>query len=103
MLNIKKGKTQAKKEREILINRKYTDFIVFISNNPDLNIVELYTVEGLQKEPDCFLILLWIFIKFYVKLSLLIIVMIFLMLIILNAFTQLLNMSLIYFMYALCT
>ena len=38
---------RTRKECEILINRKYTDFIEFISNNPDLNIVEMDTVEGL--------------------------------------------------------
>lgn len=50
---------RTRKEREILINRKYIDFIEFISKNPDLNIVEIDTVEGLQSEPDCFLTLLW--------------------------------------------
>ena len=50
---------RTRKEREILINRKYTDFIDFIYDNPDLNIVEMDTVEGLQKESDCFLTLLW--------------------------------------------
>ena len=57
----KKNSSQrrTRKEREILINRKYTDFIEFISNNPDLNIVEMDTVEGLQTESDCFFTLLW--------------------------------------------
>ena len=41
-----------------MVNRKYTDFIEFISNYPDLNIVEMDTVEGLQTESDCFLTLL---------------------------------------------
>ena len=50
---------RTRKEREILINRKYTDFIEFISNNPDSNIVEMDTVEGLKNENDCFLTLLW--------------------------------------------
>ena len=50
---------RTRKEHEILINRKYTDFIEFISNNPDLNIVEMDTVEGLQTESNCFLTLLW--------------------------------------------
>ncbi len=50
---------RTRKEREILINRKYTDFIEFTTNNPDLNIVEMDTVEGLQEESDCFLTLLW--------------------------------------------
>ena len=50
---------RTRKEREILINRKHTDFIEFTTNNPDLNIVEMDTVEGLKKEGDCFLTLLW--------------------------------------------
>lgn len=49
------NKRRTRKEREILINRKYTDFIKFISNNPDLNIVEMDTVVVLQEETDCFL------------------------------------------------
>ena len=53
------NKRRTRKEREILINRKYTDFIEYTSNNPDLNIVEMDTVEGLQTESDCFLTLLW--------------------------------------------
>ena len=53
------SKRRTRKEREILINRKYIDFIEYTSNNPDLNIVEMDTVEGLQTEPDCFLTLLW--------------------------------------------
>ncbi len=55
----KSNNRRTRKEREILINRKYIDFIEFISKNPDLNIVEMDTVEGLQSEPDCFLTLLW--------------------------------------------
>ena len=50
---------RTRKEREILINRKYVDFIEYTSNNPDLNIVEMDTVEGLKEESDCFLTLLW--------------------------------------------
>ncbi len=53
------NKRRTRKEREILVGRKYTDFIEFISNNPDLNIVEMDTVEGLKEESDCFLTLLW--------------------------------------------
>ena len=53
------NKRRSRKEREILIGRKYTDFIEFTSNNHDLNIVEMDTVEGLQDENDCFLTLLW--------------------------------------------
>ena len=55
--NSKKRRTR--KEREILIGRKYVDFIEYTSNNPDLNIVEMDTVEGLKTESDCFLTLLW--------------------------------------------
>ena len=50
---------RTRKEREILINRKYDDFQKFISNHPDYNIVEMDTVEGLKDENDCFLTLLW--------------------------------------------
>ena len=50
---------RTRKEREILINRKYDDFQKFISNYPDFNIVEMDTVEGLKDENDCFLTLLW--------------------------------------------
>ena len=50
---------RTRKEREILINRKYDDFQRFISNHPDFNIVEMDTVEGLKDENDCFLTLLW--------------------------------------------
>ena len=53
------GNRRTREEREILINRKYTDFVEFTTNNPDLNIVEMDTVEGLQEERDCFLTLLW--------------------------------------------
>lgn len=50
---------RTRKEREILIGRKYEDFIKFTGEHPDLNIVEMDTVEGLQEESDCFLTLLW--------------------------------------------
>ena len=50
---------RTRKEREILINRKYTDFLDYTSKNPYLNIVEMDTVEGLQTESDCFLTLFW--------------------------------------------
>ena len=50
---------RTRKEREILINRKYTDFLDYTSKNPYLNIVEMDTVEGLQTEDDCFLTLFW--------------------------------------------
>ncbi len=50
---------RTRKEREILINRKYNDFLDYTSRNPYLNIVEMDTVEGLQTEEDCFLTLFW--------------------------------------------
>jgi len=53
------NKRRTRKEREILINRKYEDFINYTSIHPDVNIVEMDTVEGLQGEPDCFLTFLW--------------------------------------------
>ncbi len=53
------SKRRTRQEREILIGRTYEDFTNYISNNPDLNIVEMDTVEGLQEESDCFLTLLW--------------------------------------------
>lgn len=52
-------KRRTRKEREILVNRKYNDFISYILENPDLNIVEMDTVCGLQEESDCFLTILW--------------------------------------------
>lgn len=55
--NTKERRTR--KEREILKGRKYTNFIEYILANPDANIVEMDTVEGLQEEGDCFLTLLW--------------------------------------------
>ena len=53
------NKRRTRKEREILINRTYEDFIKYISEHPDVNIVEMDTVVGLQEESDCFLTLLW--------------------------------------------
>lgn len=50
---------KTRKEREILIGRKYEDFTEYTNSNPDLNIVEMDTVVGLQEEADCFLTLLW--------------------------------------------
>lgn len=50
---------RTRKEREILINRTYDNFTNYISKNPDVNIVEMDTVVGLQEENDCFLTLLW--------------------------------------------
>ena len=53
------NKRRTRKEREILIGRTHDEFIKYISNNSDLNIVEMDTVEGLKEESDCFLTLLW--------------------------------------------
>ena len=53
------SKRRTRKEREIRINRTYDDFKEYIFNNPDVNIVEMDTVEGFQSESDCFLTLLW--------------------------------------------
>lgn len=53
------NKRRTRKEREILINRKYDDFTNYISEHPDANIVEMDTVVGLQDESECFLTLLW--------------------------------------------
>ena len=50
---------RTRKEREILLNRKYSDFIEYINDNPELNIVEMDTVKELKDEIDCFLTLLW--------------------------------------------
>ena len=44
----KSNKRRTRKEREILIGRKYADFVNYISNNSDLNIVEMDTVCGLK-------------------------------------------------------
>lgn len=55
----KNNKRRTRQEREIRIGRTYDDFIIYTSNNPDLNIVEMDTVEGLIDESDCFLTLLW--------------------------------------------
>ena len=55
----KNVKRRSRKEREILIGRKYSDFIDYTSKNSDLNIVEMDTVVGLQDKSECFLTLLW--------------------------------------------
>lgn len=53
------NKRRTRKEREILIGRTYDDFINYTSKHPDINIVEMDTVVGLQSESECFLTLLW--------------------------------------------
>ena len=55
----KNKKRRTRQEREILIDRKYEDFIEYISKNPNLNIVEMDTVEGLQSDSKCILTLFW--------------------------------------------
>lgn len=55
----KNNKRRTRQEREILIGRKYDDFIEYTSKNPNLNIVEMDTVEGLQSDYKCILTLFW--------------------------------------------
>lgn len=55
----KNKKRRTRQEREILINRKYDDFIEYTSKNPDFNIVEMDTVEGLKSDSKCILTLFW--------------------------------------------
>lgn len=52
-------KRRTRKELEIRIGRTYSDLCKYSLDNPDLNIVEMDTVIGLQEEADCFLTLLW--------------------------------------------
>lgn len=52
-------KRRTRKEREIRIGRTYEDFKNYVINNPDLNIVEMDTVEGLKEEAQCLLTLYW--------------------------------------------
>lgn len=45
----KKGKIQkVKRENKVRINRKYEDFLDYISKNPDASVVEMDTVEGIK-------------------------------------------------------
>lgn len=55
----KNKKRRTRQEREILIDRKYIDFIEFTSKNPNLNIVEMDTVEGLKTDSKYILTLFW--------------------------------------------
>ena len=55
----KNKKRRTRQEKEILIGRKYDDFMEYISKNPDLNIVEMDTVEGLKTDSKCILTLFW--------------------------------------------
>ena len=43
-----KNKTSYKIDKDCLKNRKYEDYINFINKNPDINIVEMDTVEGVK-------------------------------------------------------
>lgn len=55
----KNRKRRTRQEREILTGRKYDDFIEYINKHPDINIVEMDTVEGLQTDSKCILTLFW--------------------------------------------
>ena len=55
----KNKKRRTRQEREILIGRTYDNFIDYISRNPNLNIVEMDTVEGLKSDSKCILTLFW--------------------------------------------
>ena len=51
----KKIKRRSRKEREILNGRTYSDFVNFIFNNPDAEITEMDTVEGIKSDSKCLL------------------------------------------------
>ncbi|MEG2610131.1 MAG: IS30 family transposase, partial [Bacilli bacterium] len=55
----KNKKRRTRQEREILTNRKYEDFIEFTTKSPELNIVEMDTVEGIETDSKCILTLFW--------------------------------------------
>lgn len=55
----KNKKRRTRQQREILIGRTHDEFIEYTSKNPDLNIVEMDTVEGLKEESECLLTLYW--------------------------------------------
>ena len=52
-------KRRTRQEREIRIGRTYDDFKNYIFKNPDLNIVEMDTVEGISEDFKCLLTLYW--------------------------------------------
>ena len=52
-------KRRTRQEREIRIGRTYDDFKNYIFENPDLNIVEMDTVEGISEDFKCLLTLYW--------------------------------------------
>lgn len=53
------NKRRTRKEREIRIGRTYEDFKNYIFENPNLNIVEMDTVEGTSEDFKCLLTLYW--------------------------------------------
>ena len=55
----KNNKRRTRQERSILIGRKYDDFVEYTTKNPNLNIVEMDTVEGLMSDSKCILTLFW--------------------------------------------
>lgn len=55
----KNNKRRTRQEREIRVGRTYDDFIEYTTKNPDLNVVEMDTVEGKQGESKCMLTLYW--------------------------------------------
>ncbi len=55
----KNNKRRTRKEREIRVGRTYYDFVDYTSKNPNLNIVEMDTVEGLKSDSKCLLTLFW--------------------------------------------
>ena len=52
-------KRRTRQEREIRIGRTYDDFKNYIFENPDLNIVEMDTVEGISEDFKCLLTFYW--------------------------------------------
>jgi transposase, IS30 family len=54
-----KVKRRTRKEREIRVGRTYEDFIEYTSKNPNLNIVEMDTIEGKKIDSKCLLTLFW--------------------------------------------
>ena len=53
----KNGKNKNKRELSLLKGRKYDDFIVFTSNHPKMNIVEMDTVIGKKENRKCLMTL----------------------------------------------
>ena len=55
----KKYKRSSRQERQMLIGRTYGNFLGYTSKNPNLNIVEMNTVEGLKTDSKRILTLFW--------------------------------------------